>query len=723
MRTAIASFGVAFLILASPVDAQQDVNAARRRLQDDLTAQRAVAIARERRLADERETALLAQLEGRDARLRAALRAASASMAEATAARSDLDAVVAERTALVAAIAERDRTYAAEVAEYRRQIAGLTAAEDPRLQQSLQQFADGDRVGAFPVIDALLRANRAARTTAAAIRMAEEQRQNAAEQRQLASLALAMVDRGEKTTPEVAALWEEAQALDSTYHQGWLQLTRLYRTSGLLDRAQRSAERAVETATEGRERGVALAELAAIAVASGDTAGALRGLEQALGIFEALASANPASSLAKYDVSVAASQMAAMLANRNDLRGARVQFERSLTIVESLSASNPSNQVLLGAVAIASRQLGMTLSALGDETGARVQLERSVAVARKLVLARPTSADPLRELSLSLRQLGLLLRQSDPRTATEHLEQSLAIANRLSAADPGNATAKRTVSSLARNLGELLADAGDLPAARTRLQQALTISEALAAASPGDLLIALDTLRLLRALGTVSFRDGDFPEAKRRLEGSVAIARRLAVVAISQVQRELTLSLVELGDVHLAAGDTLAAQACFEEGLAVAQRGAAADPANVVVKRDVAWAIDKLAHVRLTLGDGEGARGRYRELLALPDGYLSSNSRGWFLMLLGRFQEAKEHFLSLVAASGPSDPTYRGHLLNLANVRLLSGEIDDALIDYRRYSALSATFAADIRGDLDTFRKLSFPTTGFDRVEALLADR
>ncbi len=137
--------GMARLLLACaalcllPVDvwAQQDVRAGQRRLQEDLTTQRAVAIARERRLVDERELALLAQVDARDAALRRALRSAQTNQTDAVAARAALAGVVAERGRLVEALAERDRAYAVEVAEFRRQIAGLTGTASLALTVAL----------------------------------------------------------------------------------------------------------------------------------------------------------------------------------------------------------------------------------------------------------------------------------------------------------------------------------------------------------------------------------------------------------------------------------------------------------------------------------------------------------------------------------------------------------------------------------------------------------
>ncbi|MCW5977327.1 MAG: hypothetical protein KIT09_04585 [Bryobacteraceae bacterium] len=159
-------------ILSIAESAQQDVNVSRRVLQNDLTTQRAIAIARERRLAEEREERLFAELEVRDKALRAMAREFGGTREEQAAVRGRLEELIEEKSRLVDAIAQRDRSYAAEVAEFRRQIAGLTDTGNPELSGALQRFADGDRVGAFPVIEQIVRAENVAAERATAIRNA-----------------------------------------------------------------------------------------------------------------------------------------------------------------------------------------------------------------------------------------------------------------------------------------------------------------------------------------------------------------------------------------------------------------------------------------------------------------------------------------------------------------------------------------------------------------------
>ena len=197
-RFLVWALGVWVCVVSPVVAAQQDVSARQRRLQDDLATQRAVAIARERRLADGREERLLEELAQRDVRWRGALRDARLSEERRVAARAELDVVIAERASLVTALSQRDRSYAAEVAEYRTQISGLTATTNHELQQALERYADGDRVGAYPVIEQIRRAEQRAVERVAQMR-------KAAIERELVALLTDMRERGERTTADVLA--------------------------------------------------------------------------------------------------------------------------------------------------------------------------------------------------------------------------------------------------------------------------------------------------------------------------------------------------------------------------------------------------------------------------------------------------------------------------------------------------------------------------------------
>jgi len=114
-----------------------------------LEAQFEVGLIRERKLADDRESQLIASAETRLSRARAALDAAKGEARDSTV---ELAAARADYAKLAAEVAQTDATARAEIAAYRAEAEGLAAQATPEKLAALQRFADGDRVGAWPVI-------------------------------------------------------------------------------------------------------------------------------------------------------------------------------------------------------------------------------------------------------------------------------------------------------------------------------------------------------------------------------------------------------------------------------------------------------------------------------------------------------------------------------------------------------------------------------------------
>ncbi|MCA2970322.1 MAG: hypothetical protein INH43_17550 [Acidobacteriaceae bacterium] len=135
----------------------------------------------------------------------------------------------AEREALVERLRERDRAFAAE---YQKQLVGLGVEGDEEMAGLLRRFAEGDRVGAMPLIEQTKRA--------AAVR-------NAGELREIGALQSIMKDRGELDSAKLLGVWGEAQELDPAHPWGWVVLRRLFVEVGALAAARGAAERALET--------------------------------------------------------------------------------------------------------------------------------------------------------------------------------------------------------------------------------------------------------------------------------------------------------------------------------------------------------------------------------------------------------------------------------------------------------------------------------------------
>lgn len=194
MSWARRSLLLAFVAVATPALAQPrgqraaDADSVRR----GLEAQYQAALIRERRLADEREQRLIADAEARLTRARAA---ADAAQGEARAVQAELEAARADFAQLVEGIASRDAAARAEIDTYRREAADMVARSNPEKLAALQRFADGDRVGAWPVIQEITE-----RSVCARLRAANEAAR--ADDDERARLAAEMREPPPERTPE-----------------------------------------------------------------------------------------------------------------------------------------------------------------------------------------------------------------------------------------------------------------------------------------------------------------------------------------------------------------------------------------------------------------------------------------------------------------------------------------------------------------------------------------
>lgn len=160
---------VALVCAATPSAAQVrapagELSVEQARVIAGLEAQFQAALIRERRLADDRENRLLDEGEARLARARAA---ADAAAGEASEVEAELDAARRDFANLTESIAQRDALFQAQLAAYRSEAADMVVRSTPERLAALQRFADGDRVGAWPVIEDLTQASVRARLSAA----------------------------------------------------------------------------------------------------------------------------------------------------------------------------------------------------------------------------------------------------------------------------------------------------------------------------------------------------------------------------------------------------------------------------------------------------------------------------------------------------------------------------------------------------------------------------
>lgn len=217
---AIASPGAAYS--AAP-ETEKVVNA--------LVAQFQATLIRERRLADDREQALLSQYEKRLAEARRRYdKGLAGARAELLIARGEFEAKARQ-------LAQVDAEAQARIEAYRAEAAQLAAQATPERLAALERFGDGDRVGAWPILDALRQVEDSAAQAASNTRRAVRWREDA-------ELRQVMQEHGEASTEDVLRLWLKAAELDPEHLWTQIYLSRLYRDLGRTAEADKAAARA-----------------------------------------------------------------------------------------------------------------------------------------------------------------------------------------------------------------------------------------------------------------------------------------------------------------------------------------------------------------------------------------------------------------------------------------------------------------------------------------------
>jgi tetratricopeptide (TPR) repeat protein len=480
-----------------------------RALVQRLVLDRAAAVASVQRIADEREEQLFAELAAKDQRLRAEQRTRKAAQGE-------LAKVTAERQRLVDEIATRNRQFAAEIEEYRRQVASIADSPDPRKRGALKRYAEGHRAEGYADLVEIQEA---------------ETKAVAAGWREIAALAQDRKDRGEIGTAEAIKPYEKAQAMDADYVWGWIELRRLYQEAGRLPDARRAAEQALTHAQNDRDRAVAESELGDVLEATGDLAGARKRFEENLKIAEQMAQADPANAHAQRDLSISFNRLGKVLDKAGDLRGARARLEQALAIDEELAKTNRASTEAKRDFGVSLEKLGDLLVKMDDQENARKRFEQALEIRELSAKTNPTSVAAQRDLGISLNRLGkVLLETGDLPGAGKRYQQCLDIVEKLAKANPTSAIAQRDFGISLSRLGEVFVKEGDLARARKNFEQALKIADQLVKADPtsadeqGYLCISLESL------GDVLLLMHDLAGARERFTQALKITMNLAAV-------------------------------------------------------------------------------------------------------------------------------------------------------------------------------------------------
>jgi len=170
------------------------------------------------------------------------------------------------------------------------------------------------------------------------------------------------------------------------------------------------------------------------------------------------------------------------------------------------------------------------------------------------------------------------------------------------------------------DLGDAWRTAGDL----TQAMRAFRAAEQAAARNGAGRDLSVSHNKV----GDVLWAQGDGTGALAAYTASLAIAERLAAAdpANALQQRDLSVGHERIGNVLVAQGDGTGALAAYRTSLAIAERLAAADPADAEWQRDLSVSHIKVGDVLRVQGDGTGALAAYRASLAIAERLAAADS-------------------------------------------------------------------------------------------------
>jgi len=596
------------LFVTSPTTAQPNiatlVTGAREQVARDLEASFQVRLIRERRLADDQQEAALARHE---MRIRSLRQRATAAGRVATLARTELAAARAEFARLANEISGRESTLRAELNAYRVEAGQIAFAADPAKLAALQQFADGDRVGAWPVIEELTQAEVRVQIRAASVGAAERVAN-------LAALREIMRDRGEATARDVLTLWNQVVALNPDHFEGQLQKVGLASLVGDHAEAVTAGEAALRLAANPEER---WRTAYAMALAARTPEARRRYAEAATTLARQLVAGDPASVPFRRHLATSLSSLGPEVA-REDLDASGRLFDEGLEISRRLVAADPGSVVLRAELAESLNDRGRLLNAFSDISGSVAAFEEQVAVARTVVRDAPGSLSRRHSLAQGLRSYAAMLtRMTRFDDAKRALDEMLAIAQALHRADEGSALYRHDVADALYNLHELEKARGDEQAALQYIEQAVGIR-------PDE--------PTRTALAEAYMQVGDLANARRSLEDIIRS------VGEDRADNFLNYSL---GRVLLELGEVAAAAARFERSVAILRQQTAGRRVATNDRMNLAVGLRASALARLRLGERERALGHFREVYDIVRG-LMRDSPGLLEEPMARIQVYRE---------------------------------------------------------------------------------
>jgi hypothetical protein len=329
---------------------------------------------------------------------------------------------------------------------------------------------------------------------------------------------------------------------------------------------------------------------------TGDRAGALRAIEEAVELHARLAQARPAAF--EPDLAMSLNNLSNVLSETGDRAGALRAIKAAVEIDRRLAQVQPD--AFEPALAVSLSNLTVQLSESGDRAGALRAIEAAVEIRRRLAKDQPAVFEPA--LAMSLNNLSNVLRQSGDRAgALRAIEEAVKLNERLAQAQP--AAFERNLAMSLNNLSNVLSETGDRAGALRAIKAAVEIYRRLAQVQPDAFEPAL--ARSLNNLSNRMSESGDQAGALRAIEAAVKIDRRLAQAQPGAYESGLAGSLNNLSNRLSESDDRASALRAIKAAVKIRRRLAKDQPA--AFEPDLVISLKNLSVHLSESGDRAGA--------------------------------------------------------------------------------------------------------------------
>ncbi|MFF8773271.1 hypothetical protein [Kitasatospora sp. NPDC015120] len=316
---------------------------------------------------------------------------------------------------------------------------------------------------------------------------------------------------------------------------------------------------------------VAVNNLGAEQFDTGDRAGALASITEAVGIHRLLAETDPDTFLP--GLAMGLTNLAVQQLGTGRRTEALATITEAVTHYRALTGGDPA--AFVPGLATALKNLSDLQSDSGDRTGALASITEAVGIRRRLVEGEAYAVALLPDLAAALNSLAIRQADAGDRTgALVSLTEVVAIRRRLTTINP--AVFLRDLAAALTNLSVLQAGGVGRTDALASATEAVSSFRSLAETEPAAFLPHLATA--LKSLSDLQSDSGDRTGALASMTEAAGISRRLADAEPATFLPHLATALTDLSSRQADSGDRTAALATITEATAISRRLADADP-------------------------------------------------------------------------------------------------------------------------------------------------